>query len=78
MTRPGFPVPKDAVGSGSGVRGWVHATFYGEDMEEVEKKRKRYLEEYPPQGYDTHTIGSIVKHPDGYYYVQMKRWASCD
>lgn len=78
MARPGFPIPKDQVGTGAGSRGWVNAVFYGETIEEVQKKKAKYFAEYPPQGYDTHSDGSIARHPDGYYYLRVKRWSSCD
>ena len=78
MVRPGFPIPEDEVESGSGRRGWVHATFYGDSMTEVGKKRQDYIDQYPPQGYDTHTEGPISRHPDGYYMVRVKRWSTCD
>lgn len=78
MARPGFPVPDDIVPSGSGRRDWVNCVFYGETTDEVIKKRADYFAKYPPQGYDTHTEGSIDRHPDGYYLVRVQRWASCD
>jgi len=78
MARPGFPVPEDEIESGSGRRCWVNCTFYGETQGEVAKKRKNYFEFYPPQGYDTQTIDNIRKHPDGYWYVKVRRWSTCD
>jgi len=78
MVKPGFPVPKDEIESGDGKRGWVYCTFYGATTKEVIEKREAYLNEYPPQGYDTHTPKNIYKHPDGYYCVTMKRWSSCN
>lgn len=78
MARPGFPVPKDKIAGGAGIRGWVTSTFYGDTLEEVQKKKAKYFAEYPPQGYDTHTQGAIVRHPDGYYYLHVTRWSTCD
>ena len=78
MVRPGFPVPEDKIESGAGVRRWVNCTFYGATPDEVAEKSKRYFDESPPQGYDTHTQGSIMSHPDGYYYVFVRRWSTCD
>ncbi len=65
MARPGFPVPDDIIHTGCGIRGWVNCTFYGDTMEEVSEKHRKYFKKYPPQGYDTHTEGSISRHPDG-------------
>lgn len=79
MTLPhGITLPKDKVGSGSGRHDWVNCTFYGEELEDVAAKKKAYFDEYPPRGYDTHTVGNITKHPDGYYFLHVKRWSSCD
>ena len=78
MPRPGFPIPKDIIGHGAGYRKWVNCTFYGETIEEVQKKKANYFAEYPPQGYDTHTEGGITKHPDGYYWLRIRRWSTCD
>lgn len=79
MARPGFPVPNDDIGDGSGQRCWVYSTLYGDTMEEVATKRDNYLKEWPPQGYSTRTVGSkVFKHHHGYYYVRMQRWSTCD
>ena len=78
MVQPGFPVPEDIIGYGAGHRAWVNCTFFGASIDEVAEKRKAYFDKYPPQGYDTHTDGSINKHPDGYYFVRVVRWSSCD
>jgi len=79
MTLPhGVKLPKDEIETGSGSRRWINCTFYGKTMEEVAAKRKAYLKQYPPQGYDTHTVGNIFRHPDRYYFVRMKRWSTCD
>lgn len=71
-------IPKDIVESGAGRRCWVNCTFYGATQQEVAKKRKDYFDMYPPQGYDTHTVGNIYKHPDNYYVIRVKRWSTCD
>jgi hypothetical protein len=79
MARPGFPVPPDEIEYDTGYRTWIYCTFYGDTNEEVVEKRRKYIEEYPSQGYDTQTIGrKIFRHTNGYYYVQMKRWSTCD
>ena len=79
MARPGFPVPEYYIESGSGQRyGWIFCHFYGETIEEVAAKKDKYFKEYPPQGYDTHTMGNIYKHPDGYYALKVQRWPTCD
>jgi predicted RNase H-like HicB family nuclease len=79
MTLPhGITLPKDIIEQGVGYRGWVNCTFFGETIEEVQAKRKTYFGEYPPEGYDTHTEGSIQKHSDGYYLVRIRRWSTCD
>ena len=77
MSRPGFPVPEDIVESGSGFKGWVNCTFYGDSIEEVAEKKSQYFKEYPPQGYDTQTLTNVAQHPDGYYYIKIKRWSTC-
>jgi len=78
MARPGFPVPEDVIQHGYGERRWVNCTFYGETQIEVIAKRQEYFNQYPPQGYDTHTEGSINHHPDGYYYIRVRRWSTCN
>jgi len=79
MARPGFPVPEDVVPSGSGQRGWINCVFYGETVDGVAAKRSEYFAKYPPQGYDTHSPdGAIARHPDGYYYIKIRRWSTCD
>ena len=78
MAQPGFPVPPDEIESGAGVRKWVNCTFYGDTIDEVKAKKKDYFENYDPRGYDTHTLGNITKHPDGYYYLKVRRWSTCD
>jgi hypothetical protein len=77
MVRPGFPVPKDEIETGAGQRRWVNCTFYGATIEEVAKKRADYFDMYAPQGYDTKS-DNFAHHPDGYYYVKIKRWSTCD
>ena len=77
--KPGIEVPKDYIESGSGKRfGWVFCHFHGATIEEVKKKKKNYFAQYPPQGYDTHTMGDIYRHPDGYYSLKVQRWPTCD
>ncbi len=79
MVYPGFPVPDDIVPSGVGLRDWINVTFYGETISEVAKKKQDYFERYDPRGYDTRTVdSSIRRHPDGYYYIRIKRWYTCD
>jgi hypothetical protein len=77
MSRPGFPIPDDIIKTGCGMSDWVHCTFYGDTVEEVKEKRKKYFEKYPPQGYDTSST-SINRHSDGYYVVSTTRWSSCN
>lgn len=72
-------MPEDIIDSGAGQRRWVNCTFFGETLGAVADKVNAYKREYPPQGYDTHTVGKkIHKHPDGYYYANVKRWSTCD
>lgn len=77
MARPGFPVPKDKVETGAGLRCWVNCTFYGDTVEEVVEKRRQYFKVYDPRGYDTKS-DNVAKHPDGYYYMKITRWSTCD
>ncbi len=79
MARPGFPVPDDIVPSGAGISDWVNVTLYGETITEVRDKKQAYFERYDPRGYDTRTVDSSIRyHPDGYYYIRIKRWSTCD
>lgn len=78
MARPGFPVPDDYIESGAGKRCWVNCIFYGDTIEEVAEKKRKYLKKYPPQGYSTNTVSNINRHPDGYYVLKVQRWSTCD
>ena len=75
---PGIILPKDIIGHGAGHSKWVKCTFFAEDMEEIKAKKKAYFDQFPAQGYDTHTDGNITRHPDGYYFLRIIRWSSCD
>jgi hypothetical protein len=75
---PGINLPKDIIPSGASQRGWVDCTFYGETLQDVSHKKQNYFDRYPPQGYDTHSTSPIARHPDGYYYIKVRRWSSCD
>jgi len=71
-------IPKDRIESGSGIRGWVIANFYGEDLFEIVKKITSYYGEYPPQGYDTHTTKEPYDTGNGYYHAVVRRYSTCD
>lgn len=75
---PGITLPKDIIESDGAKRDWLTCIFFAEDPATIGQKKLRYFEKYPPQGYDTHTVGNINKHPDGYYTLKVKRWSTCD
>lgn len=70
--------PADSTPSGAGQRGWVYAKFYGENVEELEKKIAEYMRDYHPFGYDTHVTRPPFRRDDGYWEAHVKRWSSCD
>jgi len=72
-------IPKDQIESGSGIRAWVNATFYGASKAEVERKVKDYFAYYPPQGYDTHTkTGPSRPAGKKYWSAHVVRYSTCD
>lgn len=71
-------IPKDRIESGSGIRGWVNATFYAATAIEVTKKINDYFDLYPPQGYDTYITNAPRKTDDGYYWGAVRRYSTCD
>jgi hypothetical protein len=70
-------IPEDEVESGSGVKKWVNATFYGKDEAEVNAKRQKYFDQYPPRGYDTHTITIPTHMAEGYWLCRVSRYSTC-
>lgn len=71
-------VPKDKVESGSGRRCWVTAEFYGETEAVVDGKAKKYFREYDPRGYDTRFLRAVRRHEDGYWFVVIQRYSTCN
>lgn len=74
-------IPKDEYSSGNrDDQCW--AKLYGFDKEDADKKRQKYLSNYPVFGYNTKTAweGWIKDNNSGkrYYHIRMSRWHSCD
>jgi len=68
-------MPKDEISSGNrDDQCW--AKFYGRTKEEADRKRKGYFDAYPTRGYNTHTYSEGWLN--GYYYILIDRWHSCD
>jgi len=72
-------IPEDQVESGTGVRDWVTATFYGKDAMEVTVKIKNYHDEYPVQGYTQQILhtGAKVGGPSNRQQRRQRRRSLC-
>jgi len=71
-------IPKDEIDSNYGARRWIFSTLYGETKEAVQEKCRKYMEEWPPQGYDTHIVTNKIYYSEkGYYFARVQRWSSC-
>ena len=70
-------IPEDQEESGSGVRNWVDAAFFGKDAAEVTTKIKNFHDKYPTQGYDTHIIVGPRESPEGYWWTKVRRFSTC-
>lgn len=70
-------IPEDKIDSGYGQRRWVFSTFYGKTEAAVREKCRRYMEEWPSQGYDTHIATNMVYPENDYYLARMQRWSTC-
>lgn len=71
-------MPKDIIGSGDGLRCWVFATFFGATKPEIMKKAEDYCAQYPPQGYDTHTVVPPELTKGGYWLTKLRRYSTCE
>jgi hypothetical protein len=68
-------IPKDEFSSGNhDDQCW--AKLYGASEEEVNIKKDKYFASYPSQGYNTHVHSRGWLN--GYYYIIIDRWHSCD
>jgi len=68
-------IPRDEYSSGNrDDQCW--AKLYGCTKEEADKKREKYFDTYPTRGYNTHTHSEGWLN--GYYYILIDRWHSCD
>jgi hypothetical protein len=81
LKRDELGVPRDRYSSGhSDDRCW--AKVYGLTEDNAMAKAKRYIDRYPPQGYNTNISwqGWLTNENTGtkYYHVQLRRWHSCD
>lgn len=52
------------------------ARIYGRTKEEAEEKKRKYFASYPARGYNTHIYSEGWLN--GYYYILIDRWHSCD
>ena len=71
-------VPEDRIESGSGRRCWVNATFFGATEAEVGKKKKRYFSAFDPRGYDTRVVEGPKRTSEGYYFIKIQRYSTCN
>lgn len=69
-------LPEDEYSSGNrDMDCW--AKVYGKTEDEAMTKARRYLNCYPPRGYNTE-IAWKGRLSNGVYMVHLKRWHSCD
>ena len=73
-----IPADREEPNSGSGYRGWITKTVYGETEEEVLRKKEKYRKKYPPQGYGTYDSGPTRKISEGLFCGVVCRYSTCD
>lgn len=70
-------IPEDQIESGSGIKDWVTSEFFGKDAATVGDKVDNYRRQFPPQGYDTHTLTGPRLSSLGYWWARVRRYSTC-